>query len=51
MGDSANHMRNSMEFIHTVTTLSAGPQDILISFDAVSLFTKVPIGEALCLLS
>jgi hypothetical protein len=39
-----------MEFVNTITSLCAGP-DILVSFDVVSLFTMVPTGEALCLLS
>jgi hypothetical protein len=40
-----------MEFIDTIRTLRAAPQDILVSFDVVSLFTMVPIQEALRLLS
>jgi hypothetical protein len=40
-----------MEFIDTIHTLQAGPRDILVSFDVVSLFTMVPIEEALRLLS
>jgi hypothetical protein len=40
-----------MEFIHTIKSLHAGPEDILVSFNVVALFTKVPTGEALCLLS
>jgi hypothetical protein len=51
MADSARHVRNSVEFTHTVTILWAGPQDILDSLDVFSLFTKVPIGDALHLLS
>jgi hypothetical protein len=39
-----------MEFIH-IKSLRAGPEDIPVSFDVVSLFTMVPIVEALCLLS
>jgi hypothetical protein len=35
-------MRNLVEFICTISTLRAGPQDILESFDVVSLFIKVP---------
>jgi hypothetical protein len=46
-----HHVRNSMEFINTINTLRAGPRDILVSFDAVSLFIMVPIEEALRLLS
>jgi hypothetical protein len=40
-----------MDFIDTIHTLRAGPRDILVSFDVVSLFTMVPIEEALRLLS
>jgi hypothetical protein len=40
-----------MEFIDTIHTLRAGPRDILVSFDVVSLFTMVPTEEALRLLS
>jgi hypothetical protein len=50
-GNSPYCVKNSMEFMHTVTTLWAGPQDILISFDVVSLFTKVPSDQALHLLA
>jgi hypothetical protein len=50
VGKSPRHMKNSMEFINT-KSLRAGPEDILVSFDVVSLFTMVPIVEALRLLS
>jgi hypothetical protein len=40
-----------MEFIHTIRTLRAGPRDIFVSFDVVTLFTMVPLEEALRLLS
>jgi hypothetical protein len=40
-----------MEYIDTIHTLRAGPRDILVSFDVISLFTMVPIEEALRLLS
>jgi hypothetical protein len=36
-----------MEFIHSIKSLRAGPEDILTSSDVVSLVTRVPIGEAL----
>jgi hypothetical protein len=39
-----------MDFIHTTRTLRAGPRDILVSFYVVSLFTMVPLEEALRLL-
>jgi hypothetical protein len=40
-----------MDFIDTIHTLRTGPRDILVSFDVVSLFTMVPIEEALRLLN
>jgi hypothetical protein len=49
--NSPRHVKNSMEFINIIKSLRAGPEDILVSFDVVSLFTMVPIVEALCLLS
>jgi hypothetical protein len=51
VGNSPRHVKYSMVFINTIKSLRAGPEDILVSFDVVSLFTKVPIGEALHLLS
>jgi hypothetical protein len=51
IGDSPQHVRNSMDFIHTIRTLPVGPRDILVSFDVVSLFTMVPLEEAFRLLS
>jgi hypothetical protein len=44
-------MKNSMKFINALKVLHAGPEDILISSDILSLITMVPTGEALRLLS
>jgi hypothetical protein len=46
MGNSPRHVKNSMEFIN-IKSLRAGPEDILVSFDVVSLFTMVPPQPAL----
>jgi hypothetical protein len=51
VGNSPPHVRNYMEFINIIKSLRADPEDILLSFDVVSLFTMVLIVEALCLLS
>jgi hypothetical protein len=51
MENSSHHVQNSVEFINTIKSLRAGPEDILISFNVTLLFTKVSIGEALHLLS
>jgi hypothetical protein len=42
---------NSTDFVRTVGSLRAGPQDITASLDVVSLFTRVPIRETMSLLS
>jgi hypothetical protein len=51
VGNSPRHVKNSTEFINTIKSRRAGPEDILVSFDVVSLITMVPIVEALRLLS
>jgi hypothetical protein len=43
IGDFPHHVRNSMDFVDIIHTLRTGPQDILVSFDVVSLFNMVPI--------
>jgi hypothetical protein len=43
-------MKKSADFIHTFGSLHAGPQDIMISFDVVSFFIRVPVREARSLL-
>jgi hypothetical protein len=40
-----------MEFINTIKSLRAGPEDILVSLDVVLLLIMVPNVEALRLLS
>jgi hypothetical protein len=42
-GNSPHHAKNSTDFVRTLLSLSVGPQDIMVSFDAVSLFIRVPI--------
>lgn len=44
-------MRNSEEFVCTLYLLRGSPQDILLSFDVTSLFTRVPLREAIILLN
>jgi hypothetical protein len=41
------HGKNYKDFIHTGNTLWVTPEDILVTFDIVYLFTKVPTGDAL----
>ncbi|PNF41399.1 hypothetical protein B7P43_G14428 [Cryptotermes secundus] len=48
--DSPHHVRNSAEFVHTIKSLRLNPCDMMVSFDVVSLFTKVPIKDTMDLL-
>ncbi|XP_023703193.1 uncharacterized protein LOC111862215 [Cryptotermes secundus] len=48
--DSPHHVKNSDEFVHTLKSFRLNPYDIMVSFDVVSLFTKVPIKDTIDLL-
>jgi hypothetical protein len=48
--NSSHHVLNSVEFIHTIKSLHAGPEDIPVSF-VISLFTMTPTGKGLHLLT
>ncbi|KAJ4448198.1 hypothetical protein ANN_10212 [Periplaneta americana] len=50
VGKTNSYIRDSTHFIERLKTLVADPQDILVSFDVVSLFTKVPISNTMVLL-
>jgi hypothetical protein len=39
-----------MVFVHTLGSLQVDPHNIMVSFDVVSLFTRVPIKETMYLL-
>jgi hypothetical protein len=51
IGSSPHHVRNSTEFVHNLGSLRVCPQDMMVSFEVVSLFTRVPIRETMSLLS
>ena len=46
VGESASHVRNSAEFATFIAVQSLPSGTILVSFDVVSLFTKVPVDLA-----
>jgi hypothetical protein len=50
VGYSPSHIRNSEDFTHKLNTISLKESDILVSFDVVSLFTRVPLEDTLLLL-
>ena len=47
VGGTAHHVKNSYDFVKTVQQISINAEDILVSFDVKSLFTKVPLEDTL----
>lgn len=47
MGNTKSFARNSIQFADRIRKESAIDGDLMVSFDAVSLFTKVPLSDAL----
>ncbi|XP_071450120.1 uncharacterized protein [Hetaerina americana] len=50
VGSCEHHIKNSAEFVQTLKNIHLEDRDILVSFDVVSLFTKVPVKDTLLLL-
>jgi hypothetical protein len=46
-----SYVKNSTHFIELIHEITIEPEDILVSFDVVSLYTKVPVQEALDILA
>ena len=46
VGKSEHHVVNSKEFVTKIEQTKLREDEILVSFDVVSLFTNVPIDEA-----
>jgi hypothetical protein len=47
MGHSSHHIKNSTEFVQVLSSLQVDTRDIMVSFDIVSLFARVPIKETI----
>jgi hypothetical protein len=45
MAHSSHHIKNSVEFVHALHSLWFDTHGIMVSFDVVSLITKLPIKE------
>jgi hypothetical protein len=50
-GNSAHHVKNFFQFVQILEWLRVRPEDLMVSFDVLSLFTNVPIVDSLELLS
>ena len=46
-GNTTSHVRNSVDFVEHIQQTPLEEDNCLVSFDVVSLFTKVPLDEAL----
>ena len=46
-GLSKHHVKNFKEFVKSVTTIKIEETEILVSFDVISLFTKIPVDLAI----
>jgi hypothetical protein len=51
LGQSQHHVKKPKEFVRMLDTLRVIPEDILVIFDVISLFTRVSLKDALYLLS
>jgi hypothetical protein len=50
IGNPQHHVKNSVDFVCTLGCLRAGPQDIKVNYDVVSLFIRMLIRKAMSLL-
>jgi hypothetical protein len=46
-GNPTNHVKNSFRFIQILESLRLQPDDLMVGFDVVSLFTKVAITDTI----
>ena len=50
-GRSPSHVKNSADFVGQIRQASLEETDVIASFDVASLFTRVPVNEALVVIS
>jgi hypothetical protein len=46
-GQSETYVKNSYHFTEIIKTIQLGPENMMISFDVESLFTNVPVDDAM----
>ncbi|KAG8224978.1 hypothetical protein J437_LFUL003356, partial [Ladona fulva] len=51
IGKSPHHVKNSKDFIEKIRQYRLSPNDLLVSFDVISLFTRVPVDDTIQLLT
>jgi len=44
---SMHHVINSIEFVHTLSSIRVGPDDLMVSFDVAPLFIRLPLRDSL----
>ena len=47
VGNTSSFIKDSSTFVKMIGNLTLEPEDIMVSFDAVFLFTKIPIDDAM----
>jgi hypothetical protein len=51
IGKTSSFIKDSIDFIHKTQNLHLDDDNLMVSFYVVSMFTKIPISEALTLIS
>ncbi|XP_030754214.1 uncharacterized protein LOC115881004 [Sitophilus oryzae] len=50
VGNTNSYVKDSTHFVQKLKDIKLEPSDIMVSFDVVSLFTRVPLGESMDLI-
>ena len=51
VGKTSSFVKNSTDFVKTIKQIRVDANDIFVSFDVVHMFTRVPVSEALTVVS